>query len=82
MKEVSLKNAQAALQKTITWTKNSGKGHIESEKVCVDVGLSPRKLKTLVKTKFASKVVLFQDTFAYIINLYYPHQRFHGMCNV
>jgi hypothetical protein len=29
MKEVSLKGAQVALQKTITWTKKFGKGIIE-----------------------------------------------------
>jgi hypothetical protein len=29
MKEVSLKDAQVALQKTITWTKKYGKGIIE-----------------------------------------------------
>jgi hypothetical protein len=56
-------------RRQFAWTKNNGKRRIEWEKVCVDDGLPPRKLKTHVKTKFASKVMLFQDTFAYIINL-------------
>ncbi|KAJ7538060.1 hypothetical protein O6H91_11G033100 [Diphasiastrum complanatum] len=62
MKSISLKEAQTSLQKTITWTKKSGKGRQEWTKACIDSGLRPRKLKTPVKTRFASKVILFQET--------------------
>jgi hypothetical protein len=34
MKEVNLKDAQVAFQKTITWTKKFGKGKLEWEKAC------------------------------------------------
>jgi hypothetical protein len=40
--------AQSALQKTITWTKNLGKGRQEWESTCKVIGLRPRKFKTLV----------------------------------
>jgi hypothetical protein len=46
------------LQKTITWTKKFNKGRSESKGACFDVGLHHWKLKTLVKTKFTSKVIL------------------------
>jgi hypothetical protein len=62
MKEVSLKDAQTALQKTITWTKKSTKGRHEWDAACVEASLPTRRLKTLVKTRFASKVVFFQET--------------------
>lgn len=65
MKEVSLKDAQAALQKTITWTKKSTKGKHEWDAACIEAGLPIRRLKTPVKTRFASKVVLFQETLRY-----------------
>lgn len=51
-KEISLKEVQSALQKTITWTKKSGKGRIEWEAACRDTNISPRKLRTPVKTRF------------------------------
>jgi len=65
MKEVSLKDAQSTLQKTITWIKKLVKGRQEWEVACWEASLSPRKLKTLVKTRFVSKVVLFQETLEY-----------------
>jgi hypothetical protein len=65
MKEVSLKDTQAALQKTITWTKKSTKGKHEWDAACIEAGLPIRRLKTPVKTRFASKVVLFQETLRY-----------------
>ena len=73
MKEVSIKNAQAALEKTIIWTKKSGRQNLEWIKACEKVGLPSMRLKTPVKTKFASKVVLFQKTteYALAINLCY-----------
>jgi hypothetical protein len=61
------------LQKTIAWTKKSNKGWSEWKRACLDVGLCHPKLKTLVKTRFASKVILFQETLEYrdAINLCY-----------
>jgi hypothetical protein len=43
---------------------------------CRVVGLAPRKLKTLVKRKFANKVMFFQETleFANAINICYQRQ--------
>jgi hypothetical protein len=49
MKEVSLKNAQTALQKTIIWTKKSTKGRHEWDDACAEAGLPTRKLKTPMK---------------------------------
>ncbi len=51
-----MKVAQGRLQKTVTWTKKSkkcknGKGH----------GLWLRKLKTPMKTRFVSKVIMFEE---------------------
>jgi hypothetical protein len=39
MKDVSLKDAQVVLQKTITWTNKSKKGKHEWEKVCHEASL-------------------------------------------
>ncbi len=76
MKEVSIKDVQFSLQKIITWTQKSGKGLQEWVKTCKDVVLWPQKLKTLVKTKFASKVILFKQCLEFkdTINLYYSQQ--------
>jgi hypothetical protein len=38
---VNVKDAQAALQKIIIWTKKSGKGSQEWEKACIECGLPP-----------------------------------------
>jgi hypothetical protein len=53
--------------------KKSGKGWDEWHKACLDSHVPPRKLKTLLKTKFASCVNLFQETleFKHAIFLYY-----------
>jgi hypothetical protein len=47
--------------------------------VCREASLPPRKLKTLVKTKFASKVILFQETLEYprATTICYNHQSLH-----
>jgi len=39
--EVNVKNAQATLQKTITWTKKFGEGRQEWEKAYIECGLPP-----------------------------------------
>jgi hypothetical protein len=48
--------------KTIYMDEKVGQfGKFEWKKTCIDVGLSHQKLKTLMKTKFVSKVILFQE---------------------
>ncbi len=76
MKEVSLKDAQVAFQKTITWIKKSGKGIIEWQKTFYEVDMQHKKLKTLVKAYFVSKVIMFQETLEYVnaINICYMQQ--------
>ena len=76
MTELSLRSAQTALQSCITWTKKSGKGGAEWRKACIKAGLPARKLRTPVKTRFASKVILFQETLEYAdaINICYAAQ--------
>jgi hypothetical protein len=39
MKEVSLKDAQITFQKIITWIKTFGKGKIEWQKACHEIGM-------------------------------------------
>jgi len=62
---VSLKVIQTSLQKNITWTKKSGKGKQECKYVCIIVRLLIRLFKTLMKTCFASKIILFQKILEY-----------------
>jgi hypothetical protein len=75
--EVNVKDAQAILQKTITWIKKFGESRQEWEKACIECGLPPQKLKTPVKTKFASKVIMFEKTlkFKQIIITCYGRQK-------
>jgi len=72
-----VKDSQTALQKTITWTKNLRKGRHEWERACMDSGLWPRKLKTPIKTRFTSKVIMFEKTleFKVAILLSYDKQK-------
>jgi hypothetical protein len=51
LKYVSIKFAQANLQKCITWFKKFGKGRQEWNKACSEIGIRPKKLNILVKTK-------------------------------
>jgi hypothetical protein len=61
--QVNVKDVHVALQKMITlWIKKSKKGRQEWEKACIQCGMPPRKLKTIIKTKFASKVIMFEET--------------------
>jgi hypothetical protein len=55
----------------------SSKGCNKWHRTCLDVGLSHRKLKTIVKICFISKVILFQETLEYCdaINLCYGRQK-------
>jgi hypothetical protein len=60
----------------ITWIKKFDKGHSERHRPCLDVGIFNQKLKKMVKTRYASKVIMFQETFKYhdVINLCYGRQ--------
>jgi hypothetical protein len=59
------------------WIKKFGKGQSEWKRTCFDACLHHWKLKTLVKTKFANKVILFQETLKYkdAIDLCYGKQK-------
>jgi uncharacterized protein YdhG (YjbR/CyaY superfamily) len=57
LRQVNVKDAQIRLQKTITWTKNQER----EARACVKSGLSPRKSKTLVKTRLQSKSLCFKN---------------------
>jgi hypothetical protein len=46
-----IKSIEVNLQKCITWRKKFGKGRQEWNKACFEIGIGPRKLNTLVKTK-------------------------------
>ncbi len=48
--EVSLKEVQSSLQKTITWTKTFRKGKVEWKESCFIVGLPIKMLKVPMKT--------------------------------
>jgi hypothetical protein len=56
MKFVLIKNAQFDIQKCITWLKKSSKGKQKWNKACMDVGIQPRKLNTLLKTRLVFNV--------------------------
>jgi hypothetical protein len=62
-----VKDSQTALQKTITWTKNLRKGRQEWERACMDSGLWPQKLKTPIKTRFTSKVIMFEKSGNFVV---------------
>jgi len=53
---VSINNAQFDFQKCITWSKKSRKGKQQWNKVCMDVGIQPKKLNTLIKTRLVLNV--------------------------
>jgi len=76
MTKLSLRFAQTTLQSCITWTKKSENGGAEWRKACIKVGLLARKLRTLMKTRFVSKVILFEETLEYAdaINIWYEVQ--------
>jgi hypothetical protein len=45
----------------LTWIKQSGKGRQKWEKACVKSGLWLHKFQTLMNTRFASKVIMFEE---------------------
>lgn len=78
MKNVSIKDVQASLQKTIKWTKKSGNGKQEWARACKDATFHPWKLKTPMKAKFAFEVIFFKKTLELkdTINLCFSRQTF------
>ncbi len=78
LKEVSLKATQSRLQKNnyMDW-KVSQKVQRIWHRSCLDTRLSHWKLKTLMKIRFASKVIMFQETFKHCdaVNLCYGKQK-------
>ncbi len=60
--QVNVKDAHVALQNKITWTTKFGKRRHEWEKSCIEYEMPLRKLKTLLKTRFAYKVIMFKET--------------------
>ena len=48
---------------------------MEWEKACIEAGLPSRRLRTLMKTSFASKVLLFQETLEYALAINICYQR-------
>jgi hypothetical protein len=69
------------LLKTIIWTKKSGNGWQEWHKACELAKVLSKKVKTIVNTRFALKVVLFQKTieFKHVIALCYRSQQSLGL---
>jgi hypothetical protein len=61
--------------KKITWTKKSGKGCIKWHRACLEVGFSHQKLKTLMKIRFVTKVIMFQETLEYHNAINISHRR-------
>ncbi len=55
---MSIKLAQPNLQKCITWPNFFLKGRQEWNKACIDSQIRPRKLNTLIKTRYFF-VILF-----------------------
>ena len=57
--QISIKETQSALQKTITWPKKSGKGRQTWNLACIENGLTPKKMSTPVKTRFTTKITVY-----------------------
>ncbi len=45
---IPIKECQFILLKTTTWTQKSGKGWQEWKKSCLDIGICPHKLETII----------------------------------
>jgi hypothetical protein len=58
----------------------SGKGWQKWQKACSNVGVLSCKLKTLVKIKFISKIIIFQETleFKHVVAFYYGVSRLYA----
>jgi hypothetical protein len=58
LKYVYIRFAQTYMQKCITWPKKFENCSQEWDKACVEGGLHPKKLNTLVKTRYHSLLIL------------------------
>jgi hypothetical protein len=68
MKEMCSKSSKCLVENHYM-DKELGKGRQEWESTCKEIGLRLWKLKTLVKTQFASKVVFFQEKLEYVATI-------------
>jgi hypothetical protein len=75
---VSVIYVQSSLQKKLL-----RKRRLEWKNACIGNGMRHRKLKTPVKTKFANKVIMFEETleFKQAILLCYGKQKMPKHCN-
>jgi hypothetical protein len=73
------KYAHGSLLKKKIGIKKLEKGKLRWDKACIEVSSPIQKLKTLMKTWFASKVILLQETLNNVdaIKIYYHKQSFH-----
>jgi hypothetical protein len=60
LRNVNVKKTHNGLEKTITCTKKFRKGRWEWEWACFKNGMRHWKLKTPMKTRFTSKVIIFE----------------------
>jgi hypothetical protein len=56
---ISIKECQSILKKTITWTQKNGKGLQRVVESLFGYRHMSMQIKIVVKTKFASKMILF-----------------------
>jgi len=59
---VSIKVVQSTIQACIIWPKKSRKGKVEWARAYLYASLQPWKFSTPMKTRFASKFVMFHET--------------------
>ncbi len=59
---VNVKHAQIGLQKKSLKWRNQGKGSKGGKKICIESGMRHWKLKTLMKIRFLSKVIMVEET--------------------
>jgi hypothetical protein len=73
---LNIKTTQSSIQSFITWPKKSSKGRAKWTKAYLATSLQPWKLSTPMKTRFASKVKMFQHAleFKVVIHVCYNQQ--------
>jgi len=73
IRQVNVKDVRVGLWKIITWTKKFGKGRQKWEKAYVENESLLQKFKTLNKTRFSCKIIMFEKNleFKKTIFLYY-----------
>jgi len=82
MKEILFKYAHGSLLKINTCIKKFEEGKLRLDKACIEASSPIQKLKTPMKTWFASKVILLQETLKNIdaIKIYY--HKHNSICNL